>query len=127
MTEPTQGADLQPARTDPVRAGLLCRCPFCGRGRLFQGFLKVRAPCEACGFDLQALETGDGPATFIMQISGFLVVFSALYVEIAHAPPMWLHLAVWPALVALLALGLMRPGKGLMMGLELRRRREGER
>lgn len=127
MTGRQTQADLSPARPHPVRAGLLCRGPCCGRGRLFSGFLKVRSPCEACGYDLASLDTGDGPATFIMQVSGFVVVFAALYVEIAYSPPMWLHLSVWPPLVALLALGLMRPGKGLMMALELRRRAEDGR
>ena len=50
------------------------------------GFLKRRAVCEACGYDLGAVETGDGAATFIMQIAGFLVGFSALAVEIAWRP-----------------------------------------
>ncbi len=108
---------------DPVRAGLLCRCPNCGKGRLFQGFLKVRPVCETCSFDLAKIETGDGPATFIMQIAGALVGFSALYVEIAFSPPMWLHLIIWLPLVAALSLGLMRPGKGLMTGLQYRNQR----
>ena len=114
-----------PVRIDPIRAGLSCRCPHCGKGRLFQGFLKVRPSCEACGFDLATIETGDGPATFIMQIAGFIVAFTALYVEIAYSPPMWLHLIVWIPLVAVLALALMRPGKGLMTALQYRNTREG--
>ncbi len=116
--------DLAPARIDPIRAGLLCRCPNCGKGALFSGFLKVRPNCAVCGFDLAGIETGDGPATFIMQIAGFLVGFSALYVEIAFSPPMWLHFVVWIPLVAALSLGLMRPGKGLMMALQMRNQRD---
>lgn len=78
--------------------------------------------CAECGLDLKAIETGDGPATFIMQIAGFLVGFSALATEIALHPPIWLHLLIWPPLVAALALGLMRPGKGLMIALHYRSR-----
>ena len=117
--------EFAPARIDPIRAGLLCRCPNCGVGPLFQGFLKVRPVCEACGCDLAAIETGDGAATFIMQIAGFLVGFSALFVEIVWHPPVWLHLVVWLPLVTALALGLMRPGKGLMTALQYRSRTEG--
>lgn len=119
--------DIAPARIDPIRAGLLCRCPQCGVGPLFQGFLKVRPTCEACGYGLAAIETGDGAATFIMQIAGFLVGFSALFVEIVYHPPIWLHLVVWLPLVIVLALGLMRPGKGLMTALQYRSRTEGTR
>ena len=109
-----------PARINPIRAGLLCRCPNCGKGPLFEGFLKVRPVCKACGYDLASVATGDGAASFIMQIAGALVGFSALYVEIAFSPPMWLHLIVWLPLVAALSLSLMRPGKGLMTALHMR-------
>ncbi len=107
-----------------IRAGLMGRCPNCGQGPLFQGFLKVRPTCASCGYDLASVETGDGAATFIMQIAGFLVGFSALAVEIAWHPPIWLHLIVWLPLVAALALGLMRPGKGLITALQMLRNRD---
>ncbi len=110
----------------PVRVALAGRCPRCGQGRLFAGWLKVRSECDVCGLELSAIQAGDGAATFIMQIVGFLVGFSALYVEIAFHPPMWLHLIVWLPMVALLALALMRPGKGLMIALHYRSRSEGK-
>ena len=106
-----------------VRAGVKGRCPRCGQGRLFDGFLKVRPSCEACALDFTTIQTGDGPATFIMQIAGFLVGFSALFVEIRYHPPMWLHLIVWLPLVVALSLALMRPGRGLMIGLQYRNQR----
>ena len=99
-------------------------CPRCGEGRLFEGFLKVHPACDACGHELGSVETGDGAATFIMQIAGFVVGFSALAVEIAWRPPIWLHLILWLPLVAALALGLMRPGKGLMIALQMLRTRD---
>ncbi len=111
-----------PARIDPIRAGLVCRCPHCAKGRLFAGFLKVVDRCAVCGFDFTRLNTGDGAAIFIMQIAGGLVVFSALYVEIVHAPPMWVHLVIFLPLVLILSLGLMRPGKGVMIALQMRNR-----
>ena len=111
-----------PARIDPIRAGLLCRCPHCGRGPLFAGFLKVVDRCQACGFDFGRLNTGDGAAVFIMQIAGGLVVFGALFVMIAYNPPIWLLLLVTLPLVGGLSIGLMRPGKGLMIALQMRDR-----
>jgi uncharacterized protein (DUF983 family) len=119
-TPPRQ--DVQPARIDPIRAGLLCRCPNCGRGPLYAGFLKVVDRCRACGFDFTRLNTGDGAAVFIIQIVGFPVVFGALAVEIAFAPPMWLHLMVWPPLAVIGSLALMRPGKGAMIALQMKNR-----
>lgn len=122
MTGTPPRQDVQPARIDPIRAGLLCRCPNCGRGPLYAGFLKVVDRCRACGFDFTRLNTGDGAAVFIIQIVGFPVVFSALAIEIAFAPPMWLHLMVWPTLAVLGSLALMRPGKGVMIALQMKNR-----
>ena len=55
-----------------------------------------------------------------MQIAGGLVVFTALFVEIALSPPMWVHLAIFLPLVLVLSLGLMRPGKGVMIALQMK-------
>lgn len=121
---PAAGGERSPpaVAVSAWRAGLAGRCPRCGEGPLFAGFLKVRPGCGACGLDLSAIETGDGPTSFIMQIAGFLVGFSALFTEIRFHPPMWLHLVLWLPLVALLSLALMRPGRGLMIGLQYKTR-----
>lgn len=87
---------------------------------MFAGFLKVVERCEACGFDFSRMNTGDGAAVFIMQIAGGLVVFSALAVQIAYDPPILLLLLVTLPVVGALALGLMRPGKGLMIALQMK-------
>jgi uncharacterized protein (DUF983 family) len=112
--------DLQPARINPIRAGLLCRCPNCARRPLFAGFLRVVERCDACGFDFTRLNTGDGAAVFVMQIAGAPVVFGALFIQLAWEPPIWAMLAVALPLVAGLSLGLMRPAKGVMIALQMR-------
>ena len=103
---------------NPFVAGLAARCPNCGKGTLFCGFLRVRPRCEACGFDLSAADSGDGPAVFVMLIAGTLVCFSALFVEVAVHPPIWVHLALWLPLTVILCLGLLRPFKGVMIALQ---------
>lgn len=122
----TPETQIQPARIDPIRAGLLCRCPNCGAAPLFDGFLKVVDRCRACGFDFTRLNTGDGAAIFIMQIAGGIVVFGALFIQIAYDPPIWAMLAVALPLVASLSIGLMRPGKGLMIALQMRNKAQGD-
>ena len=103
---------------NPVAAGLACRCPACGEGPLFQGFLRVRPRCESCGLDLARADSGDGPAVFIVLIVGIIACFSALFAEIAFHPPVWVHLVLWPQLAGVLALVLVRPLKGLMLALQ---------
>jgi uncharacterized protein (DUF983 family) len=112
--------NARPARIDPIRAGLLCRCPDCGRGRLFSGFLKVVETCEVCGYDFRRLNTGDGAAVFVMQAAGAPVVFGALFVQIVWRTPVWAVAAVALPLVAGLSFALMRPAKGLMIALQVR-------
>ena len=103
---------------NPFLAGLACRCPNCGAGPLFNGFLKVRPQCAACGFDLSRADSGDGPAVFIILIAGFLCAFGALFTELAYNPPVWLELLIWLPLSLAVSLGMLRPAKGLMIALQ---------
>jgi uncharacterized protein (DUF983 family) len=106
------------AGVNPILAGLACHCPNCGEGPLFEGFLTVSPRCEACGFDLRAADSGDGPAVFIILIVGMVVCFGALVTEVVYHPPIWVHLVVWLPLAAILVLALLRPAKGVMLALQ---------
>ena len=102
----------------PLRTGLACRCPRCGKGKLFQGFLNLRPRCEACGLDFDFAEAGDGPAVFIILIAGFVVVAAALIVEFKYGPPFWVHAVLWLPLIFATTLLPLRPMKGLMIALQ---------
>ncbi len=101
-----------------VLAGLACRCPRCGKGKLFQGFLTLRPHCEVCGLDYGFADAGDGPAVFIMFFAGVVVVGAALVTEILYRPPYWVHAALWLPLILIVTLGPLRPTKGLMIALQ---------
>jgi len=105
-------------KATPVLTGLACRCPRCGQGRLFRGFLTVTETCAVCGFDLRKADSGDGPAVFISFLMGALIVPLALWVEFVFAPPYWLHLLLWPPIVVGGSLALLRPIKGVMIALQ---------
>lgn len=119
MSEPGP-AEARTTRPNAVLAGLASRCPNCGKGPLFQGFLKVRDRCRACGFDLKAADAGDGPAVFVMLIAPFPVVFLALWAEVTYHPPVWVHMAVFLPLMAVVCLALLRPFKGVLVALQFR-------
>ncbi len=102
----------------PVLTGLTCRCPRCGRGKLFQGFLDVRPRCEACGLDYGFIDAGDGPAVFVILLAGFVVVGCVLVVEFKYAPPFWVHAMLWGPLILAVTLLPLRPIKGLMIALQ---------
>jgi uncharacterized protein (DUF983 family) len=107
---------------DSARAGLLGRCPRCGEGRLFSGFLTVAPRCKNCDLDYAFIDSGDGPAVFVILIIGFVVCGLALWVEVAFNPPLWVHLLLWLPLILALALPLLRALKGLMIALQYKHR-----
>ena len=99
----------------PIAVGLRGRCPRCGQGRLFDGFLKLAPRCRACGLDFSFADSADGPAVFIILFVGFVIAGAALLVEIAYSPPIWVHVLLWGPLVLILCLGLLRPLKGVLV------------
>ena len=100
--------------------GLACRCPRCGEGKLFAGFLDVKPACEVCGLDYAFADAGDGPAVFVILLAGFIVVGAALVVEFKYQPPFWLHALLWGPLVLLVTIGPLRPLKALLIALQYR-------
>jgi uncharacterized protein (DUF983 family) len=103
-----------------VWAGIVGRCPACGRGKLFQGYLHLAPSCNVCGLDYGAADAGDGPAVFVILVTGFVVVGAALIVEILYSPPYWLHALLWGPLAILLPILLLRPFKGVLVALQFR-------
>src|SRR3954451_1885711 len=101
-----------------VLRGLACSCPRCGRGKLFAGFLNLRKRCEACDLDYAFIDTGDGPAIFIMMLAGAIVVGAALIVEVKYQPPFWVHAALWLPLVLATTLLPLRSMKSLLIALQ---------
>lgn len=108
------------APISPISAGLSCRCPRCGKGKLFKGFLATAPHCEACGLDYTFIDAGDGPAVFVILIGGFVVVALAFFVEATWQPPLWVHALLWIPAIMLVTLGLLRPFKGVLIALQYR-------
>lgn len=96
--------------------GFRGRCPKCGKGRLFRAFLKVTDTCPVCGEALHHHRADDAPAYFVILITGHIVVPLSLAVETAYSPSYWLHAAIWLPLTLGLALGLLQPVKGAIVG-----------
>ena len=57
-----------PTVAESAMRGIACKCPRCGKGKLYSGFLTLRPRCEACGLDYAFIDAGDGPAVFIIMI-----------------------------------------------------------
>ncbi|MEA2823496.1 MAG: hypothetical protein QOJ86_5500 [Bradyrhizobium sp.] len=110
--------DTLPSVTQSAMRGLVCKCPRCGIGKLYAGFLTLRPACEKCGLDYAFIDSGDGPAVFIIMIAGAIVVACALIVEIKYQPPFWLHAALWLPLILATTLLPLRSMKALLIALQ---------
>lgn len=104
----------------PLVSGIKCRCPRCGEGPLFDGYLKIAGECESCGLDMSFAESGDGPAIFIIFIVGFIVIILALTVDYLFHPSAGVHLMLWLPTTLILCLLLLRPFKATMVALQYR-------
>jgi uncharacterized protein (DUF983 family) len=102
----------------PILAGIACRCPRCGKGKMFSGFLGAKPTCEVCGLDYAFADAGDGPAVFVILFAGFIVVGAALVVETLYQPPFWLHAVLWLPLILITTLAPLRAMKGVLIALQ---------
>jgi uncharacterized protein (DUF983 family) len=118
MNELASAPKDQPTVLQSALRGLACKCPRCGRGKLYAGFLDLRPTCESCGLDFAFIDTGDGPAIFIIMIAGAIVVGCALIVEVKYQPPYWLHAVLWLPLILATTLLPLRAMKSLLIALQ---------
>ncbi|NIJ37163.1 uncharacterized protein (DUF983 family) [Sphingopyxis panaciterrae] len=110
------------------RAALFGLCPECGAPTLFDGPIKFRARCDACGLDYGAYNVGDGPAAFLTLIIGALLIALALTLDSLFAPPLWVHIILWVPLTAAAVIYGLRLGKGALLASEHQRKAaEGRR
>ena len=83
----------QPDRSEPKPAwpmpslmmamgrGLMGRCPSCGIGRVFDGFLRVVQECEHCHAPLGLARADDAPPYFTILIVGHIVIPAMLIMQ----------------------------------------------
>lgn len=115
-----QGPQQRPARKvlPAMMRGALGRCPNCGTGKLFQGYLTTREACSHCGEAFHHHRADDAPPYFTITVVGHIVLPGLLAVEMLYRPALWVHMAVWLPLTLALSLGLLRPIKGALIGLQ---------
>ena len=109
-----------PERTtvETIGLGLRCRCPRCGHGKIFKGYLKIADTCPYCGLGLAGHDVGDGPVVPAMLVIGTVLVGAALYVEFTFLPPVWVHALLWIPTVLAMVLAVLPPLKGLSVALQ---------
>jgi uncharacterized protein (DUF983 family) len=100
-----------------VLRGVRGRCPACGEGRVFAGYLKATPACRHCGEGYAHLRADDMPPWLTILIVGHIVVPLVLLAEQAWHPAMWVQMAIWPAVTMALLLLTLPLSKGAVLGL----------
>ena len=108
------------AAPDAASAALRGLCPRCGARTLFAGWVRLADRCGACGLAFHRFDVGDGPAAFLTAIVGTLIVGLGVWLELAVAPPPWVHVLLWVPLTAAAVVGSLRIAKAVLLGAEYR-------
>ena len=109
----------------PFMAAVKCVCPICGEGKLFtEGLLVPGRECAHCGEDFSKIDSGDGPAIFVMFILGFALTIIAFIIHLLFEPPIWVHGVIWTVGTIGGTIYLVRAMKALMIALQFKYKAE---
>ena len=98
--------------------GLSRRCPACGQGRLFRGYLKVEETCPSCGNVNGQYRADDGPAYFTILIVGHLVLAPMLCFGFILSWPVQVLVPLVLGFLAVVTLTLLPFVKGAFIGVQ---------
>ena len=118
-SEPLQfGGRAKRPVLDSLLRGLRRKCPACGTGSIYRGYLKVHDRCPSCGEELFHQKADDAPPYFTILIVGHVLVPAAGIVERDFHPDMVMQMALWPTLALLMCLWLLPRVKGALIGVQ---------
>ena len=123
MREMSDAPSPAPAPPSPFAAGLAGRCPRCGKGSIFDGFLALKPRCPLCDFDLSKADTGDDPAFFASFIGGFALLAVGVWMQVSYDSSFWAYVVLAVVGTALI-IGMIRPLKGLLTALQFSNKAE---
>lgn len=121
MAEPLPDRPVRPA----LLRGLRGRCPRCGEGELFAGFLRSAASCRSCGQSFENHEAHDFPAYIVILVLGHILVPTMISVNVAFQIPVGWQAILWPVITVILALAMIQPVKGAVITYQWARRMHG--
>ena len=96
----------------------MLRCPQCGKGPAFDGYLRFRDSCRVCGADFEAADAGDGPAVFVILAVGAIVAPLLIILQVVVDLPDWMSLTITLIATVILCLVFLPPFKSLLFALQ---------
>jgi uncharacterized protein (DUF983 family) len=108
-----------------VWRGTMCKCPNCGQGKMFTGYLKVVDTCETCGEELFHHRADDFPPYIAIMIVGHLLVAVMLHMEMVWRVNPLVYLYTMVPLAIILPLLILPSTKGAIVGMQWASRMHG--
>ena len=101
------------------------RCPACGKGALFSGYLKTNDHCPACGEELSHHRADDGPAYLTILVVGHILGPLMIIVFTEFRPSPWILAGLFSVGSVVMSLYLLPRLKGALIGLQWAKRMHG--
>jgi uncharacterized protein (DUF983 family) len=98
--------------------GFKRRCPNCGEGALYAGYLTVQPTCSVCGSDNSQYRADDAGPYFTILIVGHIAIGPLLVFPFIWKSPVWLVVSFTLPLIGALTLVLLPRVKGAVMGVQ---------
>lgn len=109
------GPVLPRTTLSPLHTGIRGRCPRCGEGKLFEGLLKLAPECNKCGLSYAFADPADGPAFFVMSITGFIAMGLVFVLDGRLPIPNWLTFTLVGGVVLGASIVMLIPIKGWLV------------
>ena len=102
-----------------LRRGLRQRCPVCGRGKIFKGWIKTYERCPVCNYAFER-EPGyyTGAVAVNLVVSELLITVIAVPMAASQTVPLSVLIVLGCTLPFLLPLLFYRPTKSLWMSFD---------
>jgi len=103
-----------------ILRGLLGRCPHCGSGKIFDGYLKVHPICTNCSAPLGDMPADDAPpyVAMLVVLHGLAILVLVFYHGI-YQPSLALML-FFLVLLAVICMAALRLAKGAIIAILLK-------
>ena len=124
FTTDAAAGDDRPMRRAMMR-GLRRRCPQCGQGLLFDGYLRVSDRCPVCREEYHHHRADDGPAYLTILLVGHLLAPLILVTYTAFEPEPLVFATILSVAAVAMSLFLLPRFKGLIVAIQWSRRMHG--
>ena len=124
MTTSTTALPERPV-AEAMRRGALRRCPACGEGALFDGYLKVKDECPNCREELHHQRADDGPAYLTILIVSHLAAPLLLLIYTVYRPSTEVLIAAFLGGATVLSILMLPVIKGGWVGMQWAKRMHG--